>query len=215
MKKATSILLLIGLSACYEGGDTRPRGLDSTPSPTPIPSPSPSATPTPTPIPSPSPLPPSGQLYSGPIEVEKYVIKFVDDGKAQSVDVLPDMKKPMLEIKVASLNTYGASVIGLCESSGSLRRVTFDPDFWNTANDTQRELLAHHELGHCVLYRPHKSDKLPSGEYGSIMYPIIMTPPTYNKNYNFYQQELFKWKSDQLNQDPDKPITHICDLADL
>jgi hypothetical protein len=130
-------------------------------------------------------------LYVGPADVEKYVSKFVDDAKAQGVDVTPDMDNPKLIIQFGDLSAYGSSVIGLCESGSNQRTVTFNPSFWNSVDDTQRELLAHHELGHCVLYRPHRSDLLQSGAYASIMYPIIMSNSTYTGNYAYYQQELF------------------------
>lgn len=181
-----------------------------TPSTVPQPSPSPTTTPTPVPSATPTPAP----LYSGPAELEKYVNLFVDDAKAQGVNVLPDMKSPTLQIRIASLDAYGVYVIGLCETGSGLRRVTLDPDFWNNVSDTQRGLLLHHELGHCVLYRAHRSDLLSSGAYASIMYPIIMTSTTYLNNQAYYQQELFG----QAMLDPavlTERRTHICDLSDL
>jgi hypothetical protein len=121
----------------------------------------------------------------------KYVDKFVADALIQDVDVLPDMKNPKLTIQIKSLDAYGSSVIGLCETGGGLRRVTFDPDFWNNVDETQRELVAHHEFGHCILYRAHNSSTLSSGKYASFMYPIIMSNATYTNNYDYYQEELF------------------------
>ena len=157
-------------------------------------------------------------LYSGPEELAKYVAKFVDDGKAQGIDVSSEMVGPLLQVRIASLDSYGASVIGLCESSASLRRVTFDPDFWNSVSETQRELLAHHEFGHCVLYRPHRTAILDSGAYASIMYPIIMKSSTYTSNYDYYQNELFQYSaatSIPEDYDPNQILIHVCDENEL
>jgi hypothetical protein len=171
--------------------------------PVPIPSPDPSGSPAPT-----------GKLYSGPAEVEKYVVKFVDDAKAHGVNVLPNMSNPTLTIQFASLSSYGSSVIGLCETTGSLRRVTFSPTFWNSASETQRELLAHHELGHCVLYRPHKTSLLSSGAYASIMYPIILASSTYLGNQEYYLNELY---TSSVMESAGEAVTgvHVCDQEDL
>lgn len=168
-----------------------------------------------TPAPTASPLPPTSEIYDGPAEVEKYVLKFIEDGRIQGVDVLPDMEGPKLSIRIASLDAYGSSTIGLCETGGGLRRVTFDPDFWNSVNETQRELLAHHELGHCVLYRAHRSNTLSSGAYGSIMYPIIMSSSTYTGNYDYYQEELFTYGAMASPLEGDVTTTHICDLENM
>ncbi|OFZ18469.1 MAG: hypothetical protein A2X94_00555 [Bdellovibrionales bacterium GWB1_55_8] len=184
-----------------------------TPAPTESPAPTPTATPTPAPTVTPTPAPTTGQLYTGPAELAKYVNKFVDDAKIQGVDVLPDMKNPTLEIRIASLDSYGSSVIGLCETGTNQRRVTFDPDFWNSVSETQRELLAHHELGHCVLYRGHRTTTLTTGAYASIMYPIIMGSSMYTSDYDYYQEELFTYGATAATAATGETTVHVCDHA--
>lgn len=215
----STIVYGFSLAGCKK---QEPLGVDQDwihdPDPVPTVSSDPIATPTPTSTPTPSSTPspiPTAKLYIGPAEVEKYVQKFVDDGKIQNVDVSPNMSNPTLEIQISSLDSYGSSVIGLCETGGGKRRVTFDPDFWNGVTDTQRELLAHHELGHCVLYRGHRSDLLDFGAYASIMYPVIMSSGVYTNNYSYYQQELFLWNAAQQNADTTKVVRHICNETDL
>lgn len=199
-------LSLSGLLACNGNDARQPLSFDNRP--TPSATPTPTATPVPTPTGTVTPV----QLYKGPADVEKYVLKFIDDAKIQGLDVLPDMKNPLLEIRIAKLDALGSSVIGLCETAGTLRRVTFDPDFWNAVSETQRELLAHHELGHCVLYRRHRSDLMSTGAYASIMYPIIMGSTTYKNNYAYYQEELFTWSALELEDKwAQREITHVCD----
>ncbi len=210
MKKFTTTVItalvsgamLSGLSACngndQGGGNVGNDWVnDKSASPTPTPSTDPSATPSASPTPSPSSSPDASGLYTGPAELEPYVSSFVADGAIQGVDVTPDMGNPKLTIQIASLSSYGSSVIGLCETGTGLRRVTFSPTFWNSASETQRMLLAHHELGHCVLYRAHDSSLLSDGNYASIMYPIIMASSVYNNNSAYYQQELFSTAAGQ------------------
>ena len=110
-------------------------------------------------------------------------------------------------------------MIGLCETGYGGRTVTLDPDFWNNVSETQKELLMHHELGHCILYRPHRSTYLSSGIEASIMYPIIMASSTYLNNYSYYQNELFTSAASQAAArealPSDETTTHICDLSEL
>ena len=165
------------------------------------------------PVPDPKPNLDPTSFYTGPSEVANYVGKFIGDAAIQGVEVISNMDHPKLEIQISSLSSYGSSVIGLCESGPALRRVTFDPTFWNAVDDTQRELLTHHELGHCVLGRPHRSDLLPTGAYASIMYPIIMRDSTYTSNYAYYQSELYTQAEQSPSGafgDPNRVQVHIC-----
>lgn len=219
MKKTLSVfLVLLSLTACGKKDDPKPQPTpDPTPSsvptptptvtPTPDPTPIPDPTPTPSPSPDPSPTPDPEPLFKGPKELGKYVNKFVADGMIQKLNVIPNMKNPMLEIQLASLKQYGQYVIGLCESGGNQRRVTFDPSFWNSVDETQKELLAHHELGHCVLGRPHRTDLLKDKTYASIMYPVIMKNTTYMGNFDYYQNELYTWQGSEA---PGSSQVYIC-----
>ena len=208
-----SVALSVGSVGCESGNGTGAADWIHTPAPIPIETPAPTPTPTvtPTPIPTPIPTPTQGQLYIGPADLAKYVNKFVDDAKSQGIDVLPDMTNPTLEIQIGSLDSYGASVIGLCETGSGKRRVTLDPDFWNSVSETQRELLAHHELGHCVLYRGHRTTLLTSGAYASVMYPIIMSSSTYTNNYDYYQEELFTYAASSPANGANQEVVHVCD----
>lgn len=207
------------LAACNEGGGVSPELLGII-QPKPAPSSDPSPDSTSSPDPTPTPTADATALYTGPTEVSKYVAKFVADGLIQGVDVTPDMSGPKLSIRIASLDSYGSSVIGLCETSSNLRRVTFDPDFWYSVSETQREILAHHELGHCVLFRGHRTSILSSGIYASIMYPQIMKSSTYTSNYDYYQDELFQYAATDaslamVSEDPNQISVHICDESEL
>jgi len=129
------------------------------------------------------------------------------------VDLTEDLEQFPVTIQIGSLDHYGSGVIGLCETGYGLRRVTLDPDFWNNVSNTQKELLMHHELGHCILYRAHRTSLLSSGAEASIMYPIIMASSTYLNDYNYYQNELFTWGAATLPVDGS--TQHICDQSEL
>jgi hypothetical protein len=192
--------------------------LTSTPSPTPTSTVTPKPTATPTPAPT-----PTTQPYVGDAALSKYVNAFIQNASAQGVNVLPYMKNPTLQVRVASLSTVSSSTIGLCEFSGSLRRVTLDSAFWNSSSETYREILMHHELGHCVLERYHTSTRLSSGQYASIMTPYILNSSVYAANKPYYVQELYRNRAIPLlnlaatdedaakDQDLRPEVTHVCD----
>lgn len=201
MKHILALLIAATVTACGVSKDPKPepRPVPSespSPAPTvdPVPSPAPSVEPSPEPSPSPSPKPVVD--YDGPESVRPYVEDFVADAIIQGMDVSSELVNPKLQIQIAKLDNLGATVIGLCETGG-IRRVTLDPDFWDNVSETQRKLLVHHELGHCVLLRPHTSATgvIPDGSGHthelSIMYPIIFGDLQYTTHEAHYQKELF------------------------
>jgi hypothetical protein len=58
--------------------------------------------------------------------------------------------------------------IGEC-SSGSRLSIRIDPDYWNRASEAKRRWLIFHEMGHCILDRPHRSGADERGLCYSIM----------------------------------------------
>jgi hypothetical protein len=191
----------------------------NSPPPTPTPTPTPTQSPTPTPSPSPPTIPVS-ELYEGDAAFAPYVEKFVADAALQGVDLVAEMRADPVVIQMGSLDYLGSGVIGLCETGYGGRTVTLDPDFWGRISDTQDELLMHHELGHCILYRPHRSTLLSTGREASIMNPIIMSSSTYQGNYAYYQNELFTYWTAQTSArtaSPEEggPAQHICDINEI
>lgn len=187
------------------------------PTPTPVPTASPSPTPTPSPSP---PTIPVSELYQGDAAFAPFVEKFVADAALQGVDLVAEMRAEPVVIQLGSLDYLGSGVIGLCETGYNGRTVTLDPDFWGRISDTQDELLMHHELGHCILYRPHRSTLLSSGRDASIMNPIIMSSSTYLGNYSYYQNELFTYSAAQsgarvASPEEGGPLSHICDINEI
>lgn len=219
MKFITLFLVLITLFVAGCGQD---EVIPPMPSPSPTASPSPGPVPTPSPSPSPSPTPTPDPpldvdaLYKASDEVRakvrEHVRKFIEDGQIAGVDVVGLLRSsPKLEIRIASLDSWGSSTIGLCQTSRSYRIVTFDPDYFGRYGDVQDRILSHHELGHCVLYRGHRTDigVIPDGSNHrhelSVMYPMIFGKAQYTTHEPFYIDELFTETSS------DGPVkTFIC-----
>lgn len=88
---------------------------------------------------------------------------------------------------------------GLCKKYGSannrLNIIWIDRHFWQTESYYAQEQLLFHELGHCVLGRPHLDGLMALGEYinapRSIMYSIPFGYlPIYKEHRDFYLKEL-------------------------
>jgi hypothetical protein len=164
---------------------------------------------------------PVSELYIGDPAFAPYVEKFVSDAALQGVDLIPEMRADPVVIELGSLDSLGSGVIGLCESGYNGRTVTLDPDFWGRISETQDELLMHHELGHCILYRPHRSALLSSGREASIMNPIIMASSTYLGNYDYYQNELYTYSAAQSEArtagsgEGGGTTSYICDMEEV
>lgn len=67
--------------------------------------------------------------------------------------------------------------------------ITIDRQFWEEADDVLRENLMFHELGHCILFRGHKTTQS-FGVPDSIMYPTLI-PQYYEYDRDYYIKELF------------------------
>ena len=49
---------------------------------------------------------------------------------------------------------------GKCQPGLLWRKITIDPGEWNRMDSIQQKALLFHELGHCILDRKHKNEKL-------------------------------------------------------
>jgi hypothetical protein len=66
--------------------------------------------------------------------------------------------------------------------------IVLNSNYWYTgrlATDSDREQLVYHELGHCILGRPHVNSA------SSIMFPYHLTNTAYLADYARYMAELF------------------------
>lgn len=105
---------------------------------------------------------------------ESYRNKFYDDAKEYNS---PATQSPIIFGTVSD-------AVAVCRTPENI--VIVDKDKWQDMNDTQRQVLIHHELGHCALNRPHY-DELPSimnEEY-------LFTIGDFERNEDEFIKELF------------------------
>lgn len=86
-------------------------------------------------------------------------------------------------------------VVGVCMSwSDGYKEITIDKESFSELDDSKKEELVFHELGHCVLGRKHDEEtiELNGFKYAprSIMYPYVFGGDMYLKNTNYYYGEL-------------------------
>lgn len=77
-----------------------------------------------------------------------------------------------LEDQIDIPSAAGGTTIGVCDL-GWPKRVMLLRGWWYVMSDDAHRVLMYHELGHCLLNRPHDTDINPDGAPASIMYPII------------------------------------------
>lgn len=109
-----------------------------------------------------------------------------------------DLRPDVIPITFADLGfkvgTGGVS--GICrvftrsDGSVAMKYIEIDPQFWSVTDDTPHEVVVLHEMGHCSLHRPHRTDQT-AGIAASIMYPQVLSTSTYLPNRSNYISELF------------------------
>ena len=86
---------------------------------------------------------------------------------------------------------------GVCEfSDDTTPTITISEDIWNQIDDSEREELVFHELGHCVLRRKHLAGNSEKGIPNSIMNPYSIRGSIYEQNRDAYLGELFGKRND-------------------
>jgi len=117
-----------------------------------------------------------------------YANRFFDEAAARNID----LDKSTLTIKFVEKEEI-APYAGYGTTNPPLVRIV--KDFWTQYNNTQKEILMFHELGHAVLRRQHTNEMLPNcTNYKSMMMDgnqfIIYGSETDSKR-QYYIDELF------------------------
>lgn len=147
--------------------------------------------------------------YIGAPEFGPWLDRFILDGQDRGVKGL---KTSNLRIQWSEMPAYPAYVIGLCESGcAECPRVSLRKSWWNRQSDAQKKLLMHHELGHCLLQRPHRTDFLGNGNPASVMYPSILPDSIFNPSKSYYLSELYT----HATTTEDRPQTFVCEEGEL
>lgn len=95
-----------------------------------------------------------------------------------------------------------AHMLGYCNLKDAVLEIAIDKDYWDGADYEEQLSLVFHELGHCVLHRRHKDDRI---LVGGRRIPVSLMNSTqedeqsyFLEHFDFYMDELFNFESDQL-----------------
>lgn len=125
-----------------------------------------------------------------------YVNAFIQEGAKRGHTI--DFEDTGLSVVFGNIPTASASCLEIGGSDHGSHQIIVNKSTWETLNDTLRERLIFHELGHCELNRIHKNDKLADGSWKSMMrgdpLPQIDEPlpvPYFGFRRAYYIDELF------------------------
>ncbi len=128
-----------------------------------------------------------------PDKLQGFVDSFILEGQKRGVEV--NIDDLIMEFE-SDLEVGGSPAAGLCRTQGDNTPVILiDTTSSNwTLNLSSREQLVFHELGHCYLGRPHIENRMPNGNFRSIMRPSgeqLYGPNLGAFKREFYLDELF------------------------
>ena len=90
------------------------------------------------------------------------------EGEAAKRGYFIDLEESGIKATIEKLNNSQA--VGLCTYNvNQPNTIKIDASYWNRANDSRREKIVFHELGHCLLGRTHNDDADTKGICLSIM----------------------------------------------
>lgn len=95
-------------------------------------------------------------------EFRPFVSSFEQEAAKRGITF--DFEESGLEILLGPTRVDNAA--GVCRGDGSIE---IEANLWDNYSNAGKEQLIFHELGHCVLGRPHRNVVLDNGEWGSIM----------------------------------------------
>ena len=106
-------------------------------------------------------------VYDVPDEFQPHVEQFVIEANTRGLEMQID------NLIIRYDSSLDLSVCATCNSNSlteNIQKIVLinkNNKCWN--NDSQLEALIFHELGHCILGRPHTSELLPNGDPKSLM----------------------------------------------
>lgn len=133
-------------------------------------------------------------------ELQRLALKFLAH-KSRSGELanLSGTAKLRLELNKLTL-TIGripdGQIIGSCEQTDGNLRVVIDREHWDASDEVGKEMIAYHELAHCLLKRAHDDSRtvgldgqsIPKSLMNSHMFPRDI----YLAHRDYYLSELFQ-----------------------
>lgn len=118
-------------------------------------------------------------------EFNSYINQFIKQGAFHGKAISDE------GLTVVFANLQNVALLGTCTPSTITIRI--NTETWDSLSAVQREILLFHELGHCLLGRPHDNNTLENGiKPESIMHATLLDEHLYTLFYNDYLNELFK-----------------------
>jgi hypothetical protein len=97
------------------------------------------------------------------------------------------VKKPV----VFMFDSHPGNIIGLCYMDTPIPVITIERRYWDAASEPEKMALMFHELGHCLLRRPHLDTVDEDGCAGSLMHSIASYGGCFPEQMDKYLKELF------------------------
>ncbi len=114
-----------------------------------------------------------------------------------------------LSITFGMVRNAKSSVVGTCQLDAlGIMIIKVHDESWAKMGPYEREELIFHELGHCILARPHCTAKDKGGMPISLMYPTMTPKDHYKKNRKEMINELFDFDPRCKKDDDDADELH-------
>ena len=126
-------------------------------------------------------------------DFEDYLVDFLEDANKYQLPKIVAERYGQLTIKYGIMpkSETDRKFSGWCERT--TRTIIIDKKSWHSYNMNSRQALIDHELGHCLLDKPHRH-KVTKSEKGiaphSVMYPDLIDGEFYANNKEFLRNEL-------------------------
>ena len=119
----------------------------------------------------------------------EFLESFILEGRKYGID----LQKKASSVRI-NFGELGKNKAGSCKKYSGYSQVTIYKSIWEKMDSLQKQVLIFHELGHCLLGRKHRNDRLPRGECAS----LLVESQNQNSCFcNFYSQE---WKEYYLRE---------------
>jgi hypothetical protein len=104
-----------------------------------------------------------------------------------------------VKVTLGSTSDRGFGILAYCQIKRSGPEIVVDRNAWLQADETKRNLIIHHEMGHCDRGLAHDTTIIKPGDYpASIMNPKVINSNLFIANANYYLKEFFSAPVNQV-----------------
>ncbi len=121
-------------------------------------------------------------------QLADYVARFAAVAKTQNVSVNTD--EVSIFFSTINMSVKNGVTVGYCYREYIRPTIIIDQRWFQLYNESKREVLLFHELGHCLLHRKH-CDVEDNHQPISLMTTYVADSDDYSSNREAYLKELF------------------------